>query len=349
MSIGVDPNHTSIRQAILASLRHGIDDVHCKECKDNQTKTRWTEIVAAPKILRIHLQIIHHQHKIFHNLTHPDLLDLTAHQQDPTLPLQYQLSSIIAHNGDYYDEEEAGLMAALKLMEEQEKQEQIKDDHALALKLSGGGEDEDESEEATEEEEESDTDESGTDEDADEGDDTSAEHLEDTDSDLENLFRGTDDADSPAPTSPASSDLTELSDSDMKALERELHPPPKVMVGHYIASVRESNANAFSCINDSSVANISHQEFLTNPQDSNDQQFEVYVLTYLRDDSVRNMPAPIPERWSKEISQLTLGKGAIKPVVYPTIEPRQPEPPSRKRAVGQDRQQGTKQKRSKTS
>lgn len=284
ISVGVDLNHTSIQQAIVASLQHHVDNVHCSECSEPQTKTRWTEIVAAPKILRVHLQIFHPQHKIFHHLTYPDLLDLTAHQQNRTLPLQYRLNSVIAHSGDYYTEEDS----------EQEE-----------------------------------------------------------DSDEEELRRGTDDADSDssALSSPALSDLTEMSDTDLAALEKELYPPPeplKVMVGHYIASVREHDDNALSLINDSNVAAISHQESLTNPQDSNGQKFEVYVLTYVRDDSVRDMPEPIPERWIKETAKLMVGKGAGKPVVYPTVEPPLPEQTSKKRAAGQSGK-GTKHKRSKSS
>jgi hypothetical protein len=317
-----------------------VENVHCRKCEKLQTKTRWTEIVAAPKILRVHLQILHPQHKIFRHLSYPDLLDLTAHQQNRTLPLQYQLSSVIVHSGDYYTEEEASFMTALKIQEELDKQQQIESDHALALSLQRRGSDEGESEEGEE-------------------------------SDQEELCRGTDDADpgssalsspgrsdlteppdgsiSPAPSSPALSDLTGMSDTDLSALEKELYPPPeplKVMVGHYISSMREHDDDAFSCINDSSVAAISRQGFLTNPQDSNGQKFEVYVLTYVRGDSVRQMPGPTSERWIKETTQLAVDKGAVEPVVYPTAEPPQP---SRKRTAGQGGQQVTRQKRSKRS
>lgn len=118
------------------------------------------------------------------------------------------------------------------------------------------------------------------------------------------------------------------------------------MVGHYISSVREHDDDAFSCINDSNVAAISRQGFLTNPQDSNGQKFEVNVLTYVRGDSVRQMPGPTSERWIKETTQLAVDKGAVEPVVYPTAEPPQP---SRKRTAGQGGQQVTRQKRSKRS
>lgn len=232
MSMGVNLTHTSLQQAMAASFQHGVEDVHCEVCNRKQVKTRWTEIVAAPKILRIHLQIVQPQHKTRHHLAYPDLLDLTAHQRNPTLPLQYHLSSVIAHSGTTTD--------------------------------------------------------------------------------------------------------------------------------RYIASVREPSSNQFSCISDTLVTNILHREFLANPQIRNDQRFEVYDLTYIRDDSVRSMPTQKLKKWIKEIAELKMSKDAIKPVtfpivqplqpvVYPTVEPRYPKKPSRKRAAGQDGQQGTMQKRRKIS
>ncbi|KAF3053730.1 hypothetical protein E8E11_011816 [Didymella keratinophila] len=128
----------------------------------------------------------------------------------------------------------------------------------------------------------------------------------------------------------------------------------KVIFGHYIASVREPD-NTFSCADDSVVNRITRQQFLTNPQVSNGQHFQVYLLTYVRDDAGRNMPAAIPEKWIKELVRLDASKEKDKPVIHPTVEParsKQPDQagrPSKRRAAGQSTQQGTKQKRSKRS
>jgi hypothetical protein len=133
------------------------------------------------------------------------------------------LSSVIVHSGDYYTEEEASFMTALKIQEELDKQQQIESDHALALSLQRRGSDEGESEEGEE-------------------------------SDQEELCRGTDDADpgssalsspgrsdlteppdgsiSPAPSSPALSDLTEMSDTDLSALEKRAISPTRTTQGN---------------------------------------------------------------------------------------------------------------------
>ena len=89
----------------------------------NQTKTRWSDIVAAPKILRIRLDIVLDQQKIFHTLQYPENLDLTTHQQNATLPLRYRLSSVVAHNGDFYDPDELDRKKLEELVASWDKQE----------------------------------------------------------------------------------------------------------------------------------------------------------------------------------------------------------------------------------
>lgn len=208
--IGVNPNHTTIAQAILESFQHDVDDVECMQCRQNRTKHRETEIVAAPKILRIQLQILMPQHKIFHHLTYPNMLDLTTRQQIPTLPLQYRLSSVVSHTGDFVDAETGGV-------------ERVRFPRNKSSK--------------------------GT-----------------------------------------------------------VNQPPsrtseKMIVGHYIASVLEPDGT-YSTVNDSGVRTITQRAFLSNPQRSAGQGFEVSVLTYVRDDSVRPQQS---SRWLKEIISLRAG------------------------------------------
>ncbi|KAJ4990588.1 hypothetical protein SVAN01_03819 [Stagonosporopsis vannaccii] len=200
--------HLSVRKPLSASasiegnstIAEAIDDAflgqvqgsRCENCASNQTKTRRTKIVAAPKILRIQLQILRPNEKIFHALTHPDQLDLTASQEIAKLPLRYELSSVLAHAGDYFNIDP-----------------------------------------------------------------------EDEDSNL-------------------------------------------VIHGHYIASVREPSGT-FSMANDSYVRTITHDSFLTNPQRSGGEDFQIYVLTYIRDDSERLVPRG--RRWVKELIELIPGGG----------------------------------------
>lgn len=83
-----------------------------------------------------------------------------------------------------------------------------------------------------------------------------AESLDDTSTESEELCRGTDDADPPAPASDVESadeELSDMEESDLYALGAEVgDKQPKAMMGHYIASAREPDGT-FSTINDSGV------------------------------------------------------------------------------------------------
>ncbi|KAF1363943.1 hypothetical protein EJ07DRAFT_172862 [Lizonia empirigonia] len=256
LSVGVNPDHTSITQAIFESLQEETRDTLCERCQSNQNKTRWTEIIAAPKILRIHLQILLHDVKLFHTLNYPDVLDLTAFQEAPALPLQYQLSSVVAHSGDYVNEDEATLELIAMLRAESEADEDARFARELQAQLDA--------EIGLESQEENGN------QDDDEDDSENGDEDEDT-------------------------DQAEESDQARATAKK----PIKHMRGHYIASVREPDGT-FSSINDSSVASITHAEFLANPQQSQDQAFQVYVLTYIRDDSVRCMDK-LSKRWYREM------------------------------------------------
>lgn len=130
-----------------------------------------------------------------------------------------------------------------------------------------------------------------------------AESLDDASTESEEPWRGTDDADAPAPTSDVESsdkELSNMEESDLYALGVEVgDKQPEVMMGHYIAIAREPDGT-FSTINDSGVQSITRPQFLANPQWSNCQEFQVYILTYTRDDTLRNMPMAMTERWIKE-------------------------------------------------
>ena len=287
LSVGVDPRHTDITQAIRNALQHDVHDTHCQRCGTNQTKTRWTEIVAAPKVLRIQLQIMLYNQKLFHALDYPDVLDLTAFQQTPGLPLEYGLSSVVAHAGDFVSageaDEEANEQLIKQILEEEEEEEETGSDE------EGDKGSEDEEEGSEEEHQSSKGTEASSEHDA---TDTKSTEQESTESD--ELDRAMDSADPSDPTA----------DNEPQA---QMPPgaPKKVMLGHYIASVREPDGK-FSTINDSGMQSISHNEFLSNPQRSEDREFQVYILTYIRDDSVRRVPCG-SRRWFRETARLTLG------------------------------------------
>lgn len=181
------------------------------------------------------------------------MLDLTAFQEAPALPLQYQLSSVVAHSGDYVNEDEATLELIAMLQAEfeddrfaRELQEQLDADIGSESQEENGDEDED--------------------------------------ADEDNSQIGDEDEDT---------------DQAEESTQAQAKKPTKHMRGHYIASVREPDGT-FSSINDSSMASIPHAEFLANPQQSQDQAFQVYVLTYIRDDSMRCMDK-LSKRWYREM------------------------------------------------
>ncbi|KAF1844713.1 cysteine proteinase [Cucurbitaria berberidis CBS 394.84] len=65
--------------------------------------------------------------------------------------------------------------------------------------------------------------------------------------------------------------------------------------GHYIATVRGQNAGTYTCISDAAMMPVTHAEFLANPQRptglTDYNQLQVYLLSYIRDDEGRAMPA----------------------------------------------------------
>jgi uncharacterized UBP type Zn finger protein len=99
LSVPVHPAFTTIYEAIASAFTETITDIRCDRCKANRTKDRVRHILAAPKILAVHLQILSHTGKIFHTLTYPQHLDLTARQTHTTLPLRYKLMGVVAHGG----------------------------------------------------------------------------------------------------------------------------------------------------------------------------------------------------------------------------------------------------------
>jgi len=74
------------------------------------------------------------------------------------------------------------------------------------------------------------------------------------------------------------------------------HTGPRTDFGHYIASVRGRVPGVFPCISDEELEDFDLQEFLTNPQNpvtrgmQANGGFQVYMLCYERDDTIRNMP-----------------------------------------------------------
>lgn len=341
LSVGVDPAHTDITEAIHASLQHEVTEVLCQACGGNQRKTRWTEIIAAPKILRIHLQILGFEHKIYHTLSYPDNLDLTALQQIPRLPLRYQLSSVVSHYGHYVDTAEANSQASellAKTLQEDadgegaregetdeeiakrlqaeiyaaaavEKEEDIKEDdvetaekHEEEERQENNSEDEDQDENDDEGQTEEPEEEGGNSEgvscssreidECSEHDATDAESAEDVVYESDELCRIMDDTDTPVPS------------ADTRSTKEKATPGPEsVMIGHYIASVREPDGT-FSTIDDSSVQPSSREKFLSNPLRSEGREFQAYILTYIRDDSERQMEWLRSTRWRKEVTSL---------------------------------------------
>ncbi|CAO2648438.1 Nn.00g077050.m01.CDS01 [Neocucurbitaria sp. VM-36] len=101
LEVGVLDTYTNIHQAIQDALHYDMLGRYCKRCKQYRNFRRDCEIVVAPKILIVKFRILMFRRKIRHTLPCPEDLDLTAHQQVPTLPLRYRLSSLVSHGGGH--------------------------------------------------------------------------------------------------------------------------------------------------------------------------------------------------------------------------------------------------------
>lgn len=233
----------------------------CKTCGSNQTKNRWTEIVAAPKVLHIHLHILLQDRKVFHTLDHPEMLDLTAHQEDTKWPLHYKLSSVVSHSGDYLDVGNNVNQEAMDL--------------ALAMQLQAE-------------------------------EDEQYKHLQQPPASTP--FQPAPSPSPPKTSSPTPSNLSKASKPSgvSKPQSPSSKASRKMMQGHYVTSVLEPD-NTYSFIDDTRVYPISQADFISNPQHQPSdtykvgQKFESYILTYIRDDSVRHMPTG---KWMKELRNL---------------------------------------------
>lgn len=82
------------------------------------------------------------------------------------------------------------------------------------------------------------------------------------------------------------------------------HSGESANFGHYIASVRGRNPDEFMCISDDDREDFSLAEILANPQHpqveqiSHEDGYQVYMLSYIRDDTNRQMP-PRPSKGGK--------------------------------------------------
>lgn len=258
----VDTAHTDITQSIYNSFRNGACERNCEQCAMNQPKTQWTEIVAAPKILRIHLQILMFDLKIFHTLAYPEHLDLTFYQQFSTLPLKYELSSVVAHRGDYIDAEDPDKEVAMQM------QKKLDAEYAAYMQAKLGGKKDGKQKRHS-------------------GTSTTSE-----DSDLAQAIYNSLQTEPP-------SDPKSFSPTEPPSKPNE--PAKKILQGHYIACTRCADGT-FTCIDDTGVRQITRTQFLTNPQQSAGSKFQAYLLTYIRDDSERYVPAS--KRWVREVTKL---------------------------------------------
>ncbi|KAH7393009.1 hypothetical protein BKA66DRAFT_567732 [Pyrenochaeta sp. MPI-SDFR-AT-0127] len=100
LNIGVQSDYQSITNSITAAFQNVVENIHCSECLQNQTKYRKYDIIAAPKILQVQIAILQYDGKIMHSMDYPETLDLTAFQQFTTLPLEYRLSGVVSHAGE---------------------------------------------------------------------------------------------------------------------------------------------------------------------------------------------------------------------------------------------------------
>jgi ubiquitin C-terminal hydrolase len=100
LSLGVNIADTTIYDAVSRSFSETMTGVYCSECETNRTKDRVRYILAAPKVLVVHLQILTPVSKVYHALTYPENLDLTARQTHTTLPLRYRLTGVVSHGGN---------------------------------------------------------------------------------------------------------------------------------------------------------------------------------------------------------------------------------------------------------
>jgi ubiquitin C-terminal hydrolase len=130
MMVDVTPTTPDWNQAITNFFHRTQAGLHCANCATRNHDVE-TNIVAAPQILRIALQIFKqdiifpdpeeedgevtvNRYKVNHTLQHPDILDLTNHQLHNTFPLQYKLSSVISHSGPGLKEKGGHYIASVR-------------------------------------------------------------------------------------------------------------------------------------------------------------------------------------------------------------------------------------------
>lgn len=110
------PTPTTTFNAALSRFFSERRTFHCSICGTNTTHRVTTRIQAGPQILKIKLVILQlkisekkdkngnplpaTEYKINHSMAHPNILDLTQHQENAHLPLRYRLSSVISHSGE---------------------------------------------------------------------------------------------------------------------------------------------------------------------------------------------------------------------------------------------------------
>jgi hypothetical protein len=72
LSLGVNIADTTIYDAVTRSFNETMTGIYYSECETNRTKDRVRHILAAPKVLVVHLQILTPVSKVYHALTGPD-------------------------------------------------------------------------------------------------------------------------------------------------------------------------------------------------------------------------------------------------------------------------------------
>ncbi|KAI8943527.1 hypothetical protein NX059_001523 [Plenodomus lindquistii] len=95
-----NPNHNW--NSVLASyFRNQQATAICPTCLVTRNHTEDLVIDAAPQIFRITVSMAHADtlKKIHHRVQHPEILDLTKHQENKAIPLKYRLSSVVSHDG----------------------------------------------------------------------------------------------------------------------------------------------------------------------------------------------------------------------------------------------------------
>jgi hypothetical protein len=103
IEVGFDP----AQQDLMAILNEGVfdrvDQTFCANCGGHTNHAMRKRITAAPQVLRIHVNIVGmvdgQVTKFLNGWSIPNQLNLGEQQDNPMLPLEYRLSSAIAHGG----------------------------------------------------------------------------------------------------------------------------------------------------------------------------------------------------------------------------------------------------------